>query len=100
MIQPRGRSSFLVEPRNDFGIGGLIGGQELERNLTIELGVPSAIDRAHASHADDVFDHEAVEHVAGNRQGWGRLEGRGRRRRSLSCGAAPSAVHGRRPVGK
>ena len=64
VIEPGGRSPLLVEPRDNLGITSLIGRQELQRDLAVELGVQGAVDRTHAPHADRFFEQEPIEHIA------------------------------------
>ena len=96
VIELRGRSPLLVEPRDDFGIGGLIGRQELERDLTVELGVEGAKDRPHPADADRFFDQEPVEHIARHRQDRGVATSAAGERRSILRRAARPAMHRRR----
>src|SRR2546422_11257866 len=46
----RGQSSrFLLEPTQTVGIGGVRGGQHLDRDLAAEPGIAGAIDLPHAA---------------------------------------------------
>ena len=69
VIELRGGAPLLVEARDDFGVAGLIGGQELERDLAVELGIECAKNRPHAADADGFFDQERVDKIARHRQG-------------------------------
>ena len=94
MIEPGGRSSLLVEPLDDLGIGRLIGRQQLERDMTIKLHVEGSERRAHAAHADRVFEHERSHNLAGPGQ-------RGRRallRRLEPANRTAGRAHHRRRI--
>ncbi len=98
VIELRGGAPLLVEARDDFGIAGLIRGQKLERDLTVELGVERSKNRPHAADADGFFDQERVDKVARHGQG-GRCGNRGYRAGGPpACRAARSTMNRRRLV--
>ena len=63
VIEGRERVGFAGESREPFGITGEELGQDLERDVAIELGVPRPIHLAHAAYAD--LDRDFVDAEAG-----------------------------------
>ena len=52
MIQRGEDFGFALEPREAFGIGGERLGQDLDRDVALQVGVAGAIHLAHAAGAD------------------------------------------------
>ncbi len=96
VVEPRRRPPLLVKPRDDLGVAGLIGRQELERDLAVELGVEGAKDRPHPAHADRFLEQKRVDEVAGAGRTAGQTGRQANRRLTL---AAPSCSTRARTVG-
>ena len=69
VVELRRGAPFLIEPLDHLGVDGLPGRQELQRDHPFEAGVLGAIDRPHAPHADALDELEAIDPLAGLRQG-------------------------------
>jgi hypothetical protein len=59
---------FLIEPLDDFRVGGLHGRQELQRDHPLEATVLGAIDCAHAPDADALDKFKAIDPLPGQRE--------------------------------
>ena len=68
MIQRGADFRLALEAKQPFGIAGKGLGQELQRDIAIELRVARAIDLTHPAHADAGDDFIGTEACAG-RQG-------------------------------
>ena len=64
VVELGGRSAFLVESLDDLGVDGLVGREQLEGDLPVELGVQGAEDRPHAAGADGLLQQERADHLA------------------------------------
>ena len=94
VIELGGGAAFLVESLDDFRVRGLVGGEQLEGDLAVELGVEGAEDRPHPADADGLVEAERVDHLAGARQGH-RGGARGSTGRLSPRRAAGALEHGR-----
>ena len=69
MIECGGRACFELEPPQAFGVVRQLGRQQLQRDVTIELGVVREIDLAHAAgaeqRANDVGPEARAQAVSG-----------------------------------
>ena len=52
MVERRERLCFALEPRQAIGVARKGVGQDLQRNVAIELRVAGAVDLSHATFAD------------------------------------------------
>jgi hypothetical protein len=52
MVERRDEPRLTLEPRDPIRIGGELVGKDLDSHLAAELGIPSAVDLAHAALAD------------------------------------------------
>ena len=95
VVELGGRSALLVESLDDLGVDGLVGGEQLEGDLAVELGIQGTEDRPHPPDADGLLEPECADHLAGPRQ---RDRSRGRRpgRSAGACASCPTPEHGRR----
>ena len=64
VVQRAGRARFLDEALPAVRIGDLVGGQDLDGDDAIEMGVAGFVDDAHAAFAQLGFDRVAVESLA------------------------------------
>ena len=56
VVERRGDARLAAEPFERLGVGGEIGGQELQRDLAAETNVLGAVDHAHAAGAEPLED--------------------------------------------
>ena len=68
--QHRGSLRLAHQPRPRFGVAGVVGGEELERDLTSEPGVLGQEHLAHAA-AAEAFDHFVVQELRPRDRGRG-----------------------------
>src|SRR5207237_427748 len=64
-----GGTALLVKPLDDVPIGGLVGRQELEGDVAVELGIECAEDRSHTAGADGFLEAEGLNELADLGQG-------------------------------
>ena len=78
VIERGGRLRFLAETSEEVGIPAIFGAQDLDRDVTLQLGVAGAVDRRHAALAEQ-FDQSisTAEDGADLSQGILRMTGRG-----------------------
>ena len=68
MIERREHFGLALKPRQPLAIVSDIGGQHLDRDLALQLGIPGAIDLAHSAGAERRYDFVRTQLSAG-RQG-------------------------------
>ena len=64
VVELGGGPPFLVEPLDDLDVAGLLGRQELQRDLAVEPGVMRAEDGPHPPDADRLLELERVDPLA------------------------------------
>src|SRR5450759_2759487 len=65
MVERRQHLRFTAQARESIGIGGERVRQNLQRDVAIELGIPRAVDLAHAARANERQDFVYAETGAG-----------------------------------
>ena len=93
MVEPGRGAAFLVEPLDDLGVVGLLGREDLERDVAVEPGVERPEDRPHPADADRLLQ---LEHARSAR----RPSAEGHRRSVASSTARPVATDDHRRAGR
>ena len=68
VVEPGRGPALLVEPLDDLGVARLLGRQDLQGDVAVELGVDGPEDRPHPADADGLLQLEDVDPLAGDRQ--------------------------------
>ncbi len=69
VVEPCGGPAFLVVALDDLGVARLVGRQDLERDLTVELGITRAENGPHPPDTDRLLELEDVDPLARCGQG-------------------------------